>query len=283
MIYISSIVFKNPCLEQLIEFSNNLEINIELSANIVYEKEIDNKLMNFKNKILIHNYFPRPQKDFFINLATSNEIIRRKSIKFAIDNIYRCNKYEIPVYSIHSGFRFDPILTQLGSTFENIELYDYELSFNLFVQSILEILDTTSNTNVSFLLENNVITSKNLKVFGQNPLLCCDKNDYIKLFEIVDNKRLGILADFGHLKVSSKSLNFNLESFYEILKDKIYAHHLSNNNSIQDTNESFENVNEFERIKCIENSDFITLEINNISVENTIKQINLLHSFIKTK
>ena len=283
VIFISSVAFTNPSLQQLIDISSELNINFELSANICYEKDIDNKLKNFRGKFLIHNYFPLPKKEFVINLASSNEDIRKKSIKFAIENIFRCKNFNIPIYSIHSGFRFDPIPNELGTKFKSMKLDNYESSFNLFVRSILKILDTTSDTNVRFLLENNVITAENLIAFNQNPLLCCDKNDYIKIFEIIDNKRLGILADFGHLKVSAKTLNFNLESFYEILKDKIFAHHLSSNNSLHDTNESFKNVSDFERIEYIEKSEYITLEINNISCEEIIEQRDLLQSFIKVK
>ncbi|MDR3627009.1 MAG: TIM barrel protein [Ignavibacteriaceae bacterium] len=283
MIFISSVAVKNPSLNLLNDISKKYRINFELSANIIDEDNIDIKLCEFSSDFLIHNYFPKPIDDFVINLASSNEIIRKKSIEFACGNIFRCEKYKIPIYSIHSGFRFDPIPKYLGVTFDNVELNDYSSSFDLFIKSIREILNTTLSSSVSLLLENNVITKNNLNSFRQNPLLCCDTNDYIKLFSIVKDSRLGILADYGHLKVSANTLKFTTESFYETLKNRIYAHHLSFNNGLYDSNKPFKTSNIFDEIKYISNSDYFTLEINNLDIEDMLKQKELLQKYLNKK
>ncbi len=285
MIYISSVALRDPELQTIINISRDFDINFELSANITYEDKdkVDEKLRDFQNKFLIHNYFPRPHEDFVINLASSDVKIRKKSVEFACNNIKRCEKFGIPIYTIHSGFRFDPGSKHLGTTFKKVNLFDYNLSFDLFIESLKEILLTTGNSDVSLLIENNVLTFNNLKSFGENPLLCCDYTDYVKIFKIISDHRLGILADFGHLKVSANTLNFSLELFYEILKDKIYAHHLSDNDNLFDTNEPFENPEIFKKIKNIEYSDYLVLEINNVTTEKILEQKELLQNFLKSK
>ena len=281
-IFVSSVAF-NPSvsLAEIIKYSNEYKLNFELSANLPFTKNVDDILKEFSNQFLIHNYFPRPEKDFVINLASYNDEIRNKSIEFATRNIQRCKKFNIPIYTIHSGFRFDPDANLLGKKFSSNNLVNYEQALEIFIDSLYTILKKTSTCNVKLLLENNVITLENLKTFGENPLLCCNSRDYMRLFEKLDDDRLGILVDYGHLKVSAKTLGYSIELFYKGLKDKIYAHHLSNNNSYKDTNEVFQDYTELNEIKDILRlSNHFVLEMVNLDVKLVFQQISLLEEYL---
>src|ERR1035437_3807584 len=95
MIFVSSVALKNPSLKDLKKLSEELNINIELNGNISYLENVDEVLQSFPNQVLIHNYFPKPENDFVINLASKDEEIRKKSIEFACQNIFRCEKFNI--------------------------------------------------------------------------------------------------------------------------------------------------------------------------------------------
>ncbi len=280
MIYISSVAFGNITLKELVEQTNLYNLNVELSANIKYEKNVKYYLKKIKNNFLIHNYFPKPNVDFVLNLASTNETIKKLSIKHCIDNIRVCRQFGIKFFSVHSGFRFDPLPKQLGQEFTKYNLSSKHKALELFINSISCILNETKGSNVSLLLENNVLTAKNLNVFSENPLLCCTHDDYIKVLEVVKNHRLGVLVDYGHLKVTANTLNFSINTFYEELKNKIFLHHLSYNNSFEDQNKVFPNMNELTKIyDYLINCDCV-LEIKNLNIENVLNQLNLFNKFI---
>ena len=55
-----------------------------------------------------------------------------------------------------------------------------------------------------------MITKKNLDLFKDNPLLLTNPKEIINFFKLLP-KDIGLLLDVGHLKVSSKSENFDLK------------------------------------------------------------------------
>ena len=92
---------------------------------------------------------------------------------------------------------------------------------------------------VKILVENNVITKKNLYLFKDNPLLLTNPKEITNFFKQLP-KDIGLLLDVGHLKVSSKSENFDLKKAIKKLNKLIKGYHLSENNSIADQNKPFE-------------------------------------------
>ena len=73
-IFVSSAALKNHSISKVSsKFKMHIE-NIEFSGG-VYEGNILKKLNKVKKQqnILIHNYFPRPKKDFVLNLASENK------------------------------------------------------------------------------------------------------------------------------------------------------------------------------------------------------------------
>ena len=87
------------------------------------------------------------------------------------------------------------------------------------------------------LIENNVITKKNLKRFSKNPFLMT-KIDETRKIMINTDDNVRLLVDVAHLKISAKTLNYNPKDYLIKLDNFIEAYHLSDNNGISDQNEN---------------------------------------------
>ena len=123
-IFVSSAALKNHSISKVSSKFKNAGIeNIEFSGG-VYEGNILKKLNKVKKQqnILIHNYFPRPKKDFVLNLASENKIIFRKTESFIKKSILLCSRLKIKYYSFHAGFLIDPKIKMLGKKIKKIKL-----------------------------------------------------------------------------------------------------------------------------------------------------------------
>ena len=83
-------------------------------------------------------------------------------------------------------------------------------------------------------IENNVLAEYNL-VNGHNEfLLMCEAWEYIKLFNEINSKRIGILLDLGHLNITSNTLKFDKNEFIKKFKNRVFAIHIHENNGKKD-------------------------------------------------
>jgi len=242
--YISSSCFKLRKINELLELANkNGFYNLELSGNIEFEDKIDNKLLKEKKfSFLIHNYFPTLERPFVLNLASKNQVIREKSIQLCQSAIKLSQKLGAWFYSIHGGFLVDLKPEDLGKKQSHLPYIDRKLGMKIFRESInrlLEFMEKERIKTVDLLIENNVNSQENL-VNGENKLyLLADLEETRKFFKTINSPRLGLLVDLGHLKVSAEQLGFDKHEFIEILKDKIKAFHLSENNGVEDQGLAF--------------------------------------------
>ncbi len=219
---------------------SNKVYNIELSAG-AYEKNIVNYLIkkkreNSKINFLIHNYFPPSRKPFVLNLSSGNKEIRKKSIKLAMDAIKLSSKLGSKFYGFHAGFLIDPLIKSLGKT---IDYNNFPLKRSVarknFVKSVKILSKYAKKNNVNLMIENNVLTKKNYKLFGYNPLLCVE-NKEINLIMKQMPSNVNFLLDVAHLNVSSKTLGFNKIKFLKECNKWIKAYHLSENDGLSDSN-----------------------------------------------
>ena len=126
-------------------------------------------------------------------------------------------------------------------------------------------------------IENNVITIENFKKFKQNPLLLTHPDEIIKFFKKCD-KDVGLLLDVGHLKVSAKTLGFDLLKAHEMLKPYIKGYHLSDNNGLRDSNKKFTKKSWFyDKLK--KNVKYISIEV----YTKNIKKLKSLQNLIRKK
>jgi len=239
--------------------------NIEFSGG-KFIKNFNKKIKFYKDNTQIHNYFPPPKKPFVLNLSSKNKTISSRSIKFVKKNIINSKKIGSKFYSFHAGFRIDPNFKDLGKQINRGMLITKKEALNIFYKRVIELSKFAKKYGIKLFIENNVISKKNLKKFKTNPFLLTTPNEIISFFNKLSKKsnNIGLLLDVAHLKVSSKTLKFDLQKAHSSLKKYINAYHLSDNNGITDSNKKFsKNAWFWKHFK--KKTDFITIEVYNVS------------------
>jgi len=245
--------------------------NIELGSNHVYEEGVEDYLKQLDCNFIIHAFFPVPKESFSMNLASIDEKILKLSKEQAKKAIDLCAIIGAPLYSFHAGYRVDP--TQLGNKFEQKGIVSYDKAFDIFVDSVKEILDYAEKKNVKLAIEPNVLNKFNIINSKNELLLMCEYWEIEELFKRINSDNLGILLDLGHLKVTSNWLNFDKDDFVEKVAEKVFEIHLHDNDSKFD---SHLNVNKnswaIDVLKRFNFKDIpITLEPNNLDIKEIKK------------
>lgn len=278
-IYISTGLNKKiPTSKLLRKLRQNKINNIEVSSGL-YEKNIFQKLSKLSNlNLLLHNYFPVPKKPFIINLASKNKIIFNKSLNNLKKAILYSSKLNLKYFSFHAGFLVDPSVKDFGKTSARQVINQRNEVLNLFIKRLNTISKYAKKNNVMILLENNVLTKKNLKRFNKNPFLMTRFEETKKIMKNT-NENVRLLIDVAHLKITSKTLNFNPVIYLSKLEKWIEAYHLSDNNGLVDENKNISSNSWFWKY-LNKNAKYCTLELKNLNIRNLRSQINLCKSKI---
>lgn len=250
--------------------------NIELSGG-KYDKNILNKLNKYRTKITFsfHNYFPVPKKSFVLNLASNDKKVINLSIKHIFNSLEKSVLFNSKFYSLHAGFLFDPKPAKLGKKFENVKLFNKDQSKKLFIENLNIISKKAYDLGIEILVENNVCSNQNKKIFKCNPFLMVDADDCIDVMKKTPGN-VNLLVDLGHLKVSSNSLNFNKYKFLSRCNKWIKGYHLSDNNGFRDQNKPINKNSWFWTYLKKQNTLFYTLETKHTSFKSKIDQLKLL-------
>jgi len=275
-IYISTIAFNSLNIEEAILIAESNNFALEFSSGLPYHPQMETIYNNCNLKRLPHNYFPAPKTPFVLNLASANDDIREFSINHCIQGLQLAKKSNSPFYSAHFGFCIDPNPNELGNQLIYQNNFDKNKNLNYFYHSIITILKEAEKLDILFLIENNVIAKSNLKN-GVNPLLGCSSQEIIDFFKTIKSNYLGLLLDTAHLKVSSTTLNLNIENELANITTFIKAVHHSDNDGLVDNNSSLSNdywflkfINKFSQIPHI-------IEVMDLSVNEIIDQIKVLN------
>ena len=227
-------------LEAIKYLEKNNIFCIELSGG-KYSKNQINKITLFKNKLnlKIHNYFPPPRRPFVINLATNNKKILKKSVDHIKKSILFAKEIGDNVYSFHAGFRLDPNFKSLGKKNKKIDMISKKKALENFVKQTIKIyLNSRKNIKVNILLENNVITKKNMNRFKDNPFLLTNYLDVENFFKQMP-KNVKLLLDVAHLKVSANTEKLDPIKSLKKMNKHVMGYHLSENNGLTDSNRPF--------------------------------------------
>jgi len=190
-------------------------------------------------ELLIHNYFPRPETPFVLNLASDSPLIRARSVAHCIEAIDLCTDLTLPFYSFHAGFAVDAVPGQLGGPLCSAPRFSKAKAYRNFVKSLDELCGYAAEKDIRLLIENNVVIQENL-VNGQNELLLgADAGELLEILAEVNSPVLGLLVDTGHLKVTARSLGFDREAFLLRVAGKVGAFHLSDNDGVSDSHLEF--------------------------------------------
>jgi len=273
-IYISTGLNKKILTSKLIDkFTLNNIKYIELSSGL-YEKGIFEKLNKInKVNLLLHNYFPVPKKPFIINLASKNKIVLNKSFKHLKRAISYSSRLKLKYFSFHAGFLVDPKVEDFGKTLPKQIVNSRREILELFIKRINLISKFAKKKGVMILLENNVLTKKNLNRFDKNPFLMT-KFEESKTIMTNTDANVRLLVDLAHLKVTSNTLNFDPIKYLQKLDRWIEAYHISDNNGLADENKNITSKSWFwKHLK--KNVKYCTLELRDLSINNIHSQLNL--------
>ncbi len=249
--------------------------SIELSGGKYSKNQIKNILsLRKKLTLRVHNYFPPQKIPFVINLASDNKKILNRSIAHIKKSIRLVKKLGSGTYSFHAGFRLDPSVKSLGKKFEKTRMISKQKAFRNFVRETLKISKYAKKNKVNIMIENNVLTKKNLKRFRSNPFLLTNYSDVKNFFRRMP-KNVKLLIDVAHLKVSAKTEKNNLIKSLKIMNKYVGGYHFSDNNGYVDSNKSFKK-NAWFLPYIRKNLDYYSIEVYRQTPNKLKNQINIL-------
>jgi len=278
-IFISTGGFNEPGSESIKKLYNHGIKDVELSGGKYSDNNIK-EIYNLKKiiNIRLHNYFPPPKIPFVLNVASSNDEILDKTMKHIFNSIDISAKIKSKYYSFHAGFLLDPQVDKLGKKFDLLKLQNRNECIKKFKKNVIKISEYAKSKNILILIENNVLTIKNFKLFKENPFLLSNPLEICNFFDNAPNN-VKLLMDVGHLKVSSVTENFSKIKALKDLSKFIGCYHLSENDGMSDSNKPFNKKAWF--LKHLKkNLDYYTIEVYTKSINKLKKQYSLLREFV---
>ena len=272
---ISSLAFLGKPVEEIISICEKNEWSLEFSSGMPYRENMEKVFLETNLIKYAHNYFPAPRIPFVLNLASTNEEIRCKSIEHCIRGIELSSKVKAPFFSAHAGFCIDPSPEELGKQLRTDKSFNKEDNWKAFKNSLHVILKKAAEHNIKFLVENNVIAKMNLLESGKNPLLCCEIQEIQELFREMKNPSLGLLLDTAHWKVSANTLRFDLLDCMKI-KQYVQCLHHSDNEGEFDNNLSLNEDYWFLPLMKHFTNAIHVLEVKKLTEDEIRKQFEIL-------
>lgn len=210
--------------------------NIELSGGTSYYPNIfkDLKMLQkiYGLTYTCHSYFPPPQKDFVVNLASCNDEIYNSSIEHYKNCIQNLPDIGCTVLSIHSGFFLELSPEELGNNVHTKIEYDIKEGLKRFCEAYSQISYMASQYGITMYLENNVMDSVNFERNGRRTLVMMVDSDSI--LELKKKLKFHLLLDLGHLYATCYSLKKDFYKEAKRIAPYVEWFHLSNNNAIAD-------------------------------------------------
>ena len=281
MIYISSSCIKGKQISDSIKIlCKNGFNNIELSGGTSFNPNLEKELLTIQDKYSLnlqcHNYFPPPKRDFVLNLASLDDDIYNNTYENLLSSIDLSRALGSKRFAFHAGFFVHISTEEIGKKIQKKEIYDKEKSIKRFIEGYKRLQDYAKD--VELYIENNVLSNSTYNAFGGNVLMLTSFEDYLSLKDSIDFK---LLLDVAHLKVSAKSLNLDLnKQLHELMQVTDYFH-LSDNDSMEDTNEPISYKSEFLKYitKCKKN--IYTIEVYGSNIDLIKQSERIIYNSVK--
>lgn len=215
---------------------NNI-FNIELGSIHRYEKGLDSLLKNVRCNYITHNFFPPSEERLILNIASTDEGVRRRSLDFIKSAIDFSEKINAGIYTVHPGFLVDPIREnsspknydfRFSSVSEITSLPMYSECVGIFLDSLNEMADYARDKLVTIAVETQGSVTKKGFVFFSKP------EDFSIFLKECRYERVGINLNLAHLSLAANAWGFNKYEVVEMLKSRIVAVEVSHNDGIDD-------------------------------------------------
>lgn len=241
-VYVSSGAFRAEDVTDLLRQVRGMGLDaIELSSGLPYRPDTLDRVAEHRGsfRFLAHNYFPAPADPFVLNLAAADTAILERSRAHCRRALDLTAGFGAPFYAAHAGFMVQPRVDELGRPFGEAPLTPRDRAWDLFLESVRELLDHARRLGVRFLVENNVVAPFNAPNGRNDRFLLADPDEMLAFSRAVDDPDFVYLMDVGHLKVSARTLGFDPAAAMTALVPLIGAFHCSDNDGTADTNRSF--------------------------------------------
>lgn len=224
-------------LNALISDMRNAGIDdIELSAVPPHEAAELESVVESGASLSVHNYFPPVDPPFVLNLASDDPETLERSREMARRNIDLTRRVNGGFYAVHAGFGAEIKVRSLGMGLEYGPPVPFDILHGHMVSSLRHLCDYAAPAGVVIAVENHPVAERNL-IDGKNILLPYSAPGQLsQLIDDVDRTNIGILMDFGHLKVTATTLGFDGSAYIEHISDRIVAFHVSDNDGLEDRN-----------------------------------------------
>ena len=221
-----------------------------------YKKEHD---LNY----IMHFNFPAAKVNYMLNLGSINEEIAKISLDVVKKGIELCNELEAPIYSLHPGFVAD-LDTELKPLSKKIPK---DKAVSLAISRLQEAVDFAQEYNIKIAVENMVPQCVSF----------CKIGDFIKLFKEINSKKLGVLVDIGHLKLTNPKFE-EQKKFIDTIKNKIIEMHI---HELIDGNDHFPVLknNVIKPFNIDTKKIALTLEINRADIEQIKQSYDVLNNY----
>jgi len=233
-LFISSYTLGLDCIDRFPPFLESNRLKLETSSLCRFCPENSYPI----GKTNFHNYSPRPDRDFVLNICSRDEHVLEKSINHVRSTLELSSTYGSSHYGLHAGFAIDIQPSMLGTELQGQVYTSRDIVFNEFCATSKDLGKFAQERNVRLLIENNVLGAKNASKRLGPALLCVTSSEIISFLESV-TPYCGLLLDVAHLAVSCKSLGLDLLSEMTSLLPYVEGLHLSVNDLTEDTNDPF--------------------------------------------
>ncbi|MFD0982583.1 sugar phosphate isomerase/epimerase family protein [Tropicimonas aquimaris] len=240
-VFVSSIAFGERDFAGLVHKAQSWGANkIELTHGITREDKLESQLVcQSQLQFIVHNYSPPPPEPFVLNLASEDLSTLETSLAHCRRAIELSQKLQARYFSVHAGFAAIVKPEHLGKQIPAENRRDKAVAKAIFEASIRELVDFGAKHGVGILVENNVVAEPNL-IEGRNDMLLLATGEELAEFaERMGGDHLGLLIDFGHVKVTAATLGLDCTAFFDLVSPHTRALHLSDNNGSHDSNEPF--------------------------------------------
>ncbi|ASY13799.1 Sugar phosphate isomerase/epimerase [Candidatus Nanopelagicus hibericus] len=255
---------------------------VELSSGSLVAG-VPEKLISLSREIdlMLHNYFPPPKNPFVLNLASKDVQISERTMEFFQNAIQLSASIGAKYYGVHAGFLTDISVSEIGKTINAKSILGRDEGMELFISNITILDKFAVNHGVVLLVENNVLSKKNFINNTTNPLLLTSPEEINLFFQSV-SKGVRLLLDFGHLKVSANTLDFDLTSAVSDIQKWVGGYHMSENHGELDDHLNFDSSAWF--LSHLDATvDFATLEIKNSSPEEILETWKMVNGKVNAR
>lgn len=198
-------------------------------------------------EVLLHNYFPPPAEPFVLNLASVNMEIRGRSLRHCKEALELSAELGAPFFAAHAGFGVDLPASLLGNPAaqrrfcnERSTEFSQERTWEIFTESVRELVEHGRRCGVRFLVENHVAGAALGADAARVLLLMLDARQLGRLAEDVGAEDFGILLDVGHLKCTAQTLSLSADEYWYAAAPWVRAYHLSDNDGLVDGHRPFD-------------------------------------------